>query len=306
MQRLVFTLLICTSGAASAQERTPADDVFIAQERYARASELYRAGDRAGALAEFRAAYELVPSPNTRLMIARSLRELERFAEAVVEYELAEREAHSRAPLEPRFAETVDHAGRERAAIEGRVARIEIALAPADVDARIELGARVFSRSALGVPIPIEPGPLAIRVYAEGYRPYTSEIETRAGEVRAMEVSLEPALEVATQIEHAEIAPSEDPTPLVLIVTGSIVAAAGLGLSIAFGWLTQERYDEVRVCAPLCPPAYEGVIAEGRAFEAAFYASAISAGIGLALAIVGLALDLAAGREPRTHALLRF
>ena len=83
------------------------DDVtFVAQQRYDTGLAAYEAGALDDALTHFRASFAVARSPNTRLMIARTLRNLGRLAEAVVEYDLAAREATDRAQTEARFDAT--------------------------------------------------------------------------------------------------------------------------------------------------------------------------------------------------------
>src|SRR6185369_2906113 len=56
------------------------------QTRFSRGRDLFRSGSFEQALEEFRAANELVHSPNTRLYIARTLQQIGRFAEAYTEF----------------------------------------------------------------------------------------------------------------------------------------------------------------------------------------------------------------------------
>lgn len=67
-----------------------------AQEHYSAGRESYRAGLYGRALEEFERSYAVSPSPNTRLYIARSLRELGRHAEAGEHYRATIREADER------------------------------------------------------------------------------------------------------------------------------------------------------------------------------------------------------------------
>ncbi|MBK6535337.1 MAG: tetratricopeptide repeat protein [Deltaproteobacteria bacterium] len=85
---LAFAALVgvCVPAVASAQDNTA-----FAQQRFTRGTALYDARDFPQALVEFRASIELYGSPNTRLYLARCLRELGRLDESVPEFERAMR-----------------------------------------------------------------------------------------------------------------------------------------------------------------------------------------------------------------------
>jgi tetratricopeptide (TPR) repeat protein len=89
-----------TAREAAAQAANEA----AAQMRFQRGRDLFVANDFNGALTEFRAANQLVGSPNTRLYIARCLRGLNRLGDAYIEFQRAAAEAADRSVNEPRYA----------------------------------------------------------------------------------------------------------------------------------------------------------------------------------------------------------
>src|SRR6185369_14288178 len=85
-------------------------------------------------LLDFQASLAMLPSPNSRLYIARCLRALGKVGSAFVSYRLAMREATDRlnATGEKRYAATRDAATSEMAEIEAKVPRLTITI-PSDV-----------------------------------------------------------------------------------------------------------------------------------------------------------------------------
>ena len=99
---------------------TSAAATSAAQERYTAGRESYRLGLYGRALEEFERSLALAPSPNTRLYIARSLRELGRWSEASEQYAATVREADQRGG---RYVATRDAATLELADVKVRLER---------------------------------------------------------------------------------------------------------------------------------------------------------------------------------------
>src|SRR5258708_22602493 len=78
----------------------------VAQKVYAQGVDHYRAGRLLEALAAFRASYDMVPSPNSHLMVARALRDRGAIVEAFVEYGKLTAEADAAALRDPKYEAT--------------------------------------------------------------------------------------------------------------------------------------------------------------------------------------------------------
>ena len=129
-----LAVAVCGALALAAPRAARADDVSppapasaaspasanAAQERYTAGRESYRLGLFGRALEEFERSLALAPSPNTRLYIARSLRELGRWAEANDQYAATVREAEQRGG---RYLATRDAAAVELADVKVRLER---------------------------------------------------------------------------------------------------------------------------------------------------------------------------------------
>lgn len=114
---LPFALAVVLTLALSVSARPAhADD---AQDHYTSGRESYRVGLYGRALEEFSLSLSLAPSPNTRLYIARTLRELGRWAEANEQYTKTVTEAEQRGG---RYLATRDAATIELADVKQRLA----------------------------------------------------------------------------------------------------------------------------------------------------------------------------------------
>lgn len=204
--------VILASWSASAQVTVNTE--AQAQVRFARGRELFLARDYASALTEFRAANALVSSPNTRLYIARCLREMGHLAEAYLEFQRAASEAADRAVSEPRYLPTRDSARAEAAAIEPRLGRLVIRVPHPPPGITVRVGGTVVPSAGWDVPTPVDPGSVEVTATAPGWRPFQQTLEVRPG--RVMEVTVEMELE-----------PVARPSPSTSATQGTTVQTSG-------------------------------------------------------------------------------
>jgi hypothetical protein len=152
----------------------------------------YERGAFADALASFTASLQALPSPNTRLYIARCQRSLGKIASAHTSFALAAREAADRlnATGEKRFGATRDAAVAEAAEIEKTVPHLTITL-PADAPATtaVKLDDVEIPRSALGS-LDVDPGAHALHVRAPRHTPFEQKFEIAASEQKTVQVTL--------------------------------------------------------------------------------------------------------------------
>lgn len=284
MRVLAASFVLLCASTATAQGREA-----LAQRRFEDGLAAREAGDHEGALEAFRASNELFESPNSRLMVARSLRDLGRRAEAWGEYRLAAARARERAARDPRYAATAEAASREADSLLPAIARLRVRLDGPD-DATIEVQGRAFPSAALGEDVAVDPGELTVRASAPGHLDAELALTLAAGEEREVALALE-AAPAAAPIEG-----EQDDFPFEPLGWTSVgLAAVGAALFAAFYALAQERFDAATVACgtppTACPPSIAATIDEGRAFEAATNASWIG---GLGFAAIGVTLLLVA------------
>lgn len=275
--------LLLASSVASAQDNTA-----FAQQRFTRGASLYESHDYARALDEFRASMELYASPNARLYIARCLRELGRYDEAVNEYERAMREANDRAATDPRYVATRDAARSELLAVEPRVARLTLTIhdAPPNVLARVN--DREVPAAALGVPFAVMPGHLVVTAEAPGWERASREVDVDAGREVTVGLSLRerPRVPGENVVDPSRpvTAPTRRGIPRAVAWASFGVGAAGLVAFGVFAGLASGRYSDIeqRCGAGPCPESERSAIDEGRAFTTV-------ANVGLGVGIAGVA-----------------
>ena len=294
----VFAALVglCVPAVASAQDNTA-----FAQQRFTRGTTLYDARDFPHALEEFRASVELYGSPNTRLYLGRCLRELGRLDEAVPEFERAMREAGDRAQLDPRYAQTRDVAQVELLQVEPRVGRLTLTIPGVPDGASIRVNERTVPVAALGIAIPVMPGPVTITIEAAGF-----EAEQRASEVAAgREVTIGVVLRARAQAGgFTEVSSLRRPVERVRPTTpaGGLrrsLAWIGVGVGVVgfagfagFYVLASGRYDDLgaRCAAGGCSSITESDVAGGRTYQGLTNVSLGVGIVGAAAAITFFAL----------------
>jgi hypothetical protein len=222
-------------GAPSAAERQAATKTFR------EAQKQYEQKQYAAALELARTAFEVTGSPNARLYVARSLRELGRHAEAYEEMSATLRESTEMAQSEAKYEPTRDAAAAELALLQRRVGRVIIALADPPPGARVELNGEVVGGERLGQAIAVMPGEIVIVAKAEAAVPIERKLEISAGETRTIALAF--TSQSAGQGEPGPAPVPADPVPRgepsssggTLRTVGFITAGVGIAGIAAFG-----------------------------------------------------------------------
>lgn len=127
MRRLSAVALALAVALAAPLAHADAAGTRAAQDLYTAGRESFHAALYGRALEDFERSLALSPSPNTRLYIARSLRELGRWNDAAEQYRATLREAEEKGP---RYAATREAAEVELRDVEARLARKTPAVEP--------------------------------------------------------------------------------------------------------------------------------------------------------------------------------
>ncbi len=288
-----------------------------AQQRYARGRELFFAKSYAEALKEFRAANELVASPNTRLYIARCERELGHNASAFVEYQRAASEAADRARTDPRYATTRDHARSESAALEPKLARLVVKVSNAPEGATVSVGGQPLPRAGWDLPTPIDPGEVEIVANAAGRAPFKKKVTAAAGQTAEVMVVLEDgppgaivAAPMTTTTTTTPAASTGEGAPLVeppgeAKTTGGGVRTLGfvtLGVGVVgvagfaiFAGMAKSRFDQVKTACGghrCANSSNDGAIDGGERMQTI---GNVSLAVGCVAAAIGLVMVTAGG-----------
>ena len=289
---------------------------MFAQQHFERGLSLYDAGDLAEALESFRRSYDLWASPNSLLYVARSLRRLERPAEAAAVYERTAYEAQLRAAERDLYATTARVASDELAALEPNIGRVVVRPAEVPEGGELRIAGRSLEPRAIGLPWPVTPGAVAVELIVRGRPRVARIVDVAAGQEVTVDLSPAPPPSAPAPTEReAEPEPEPEPereplpraelpversghaggTALAALVTGGVAVAGWAGLTV-FGLLGLDKRDELEAtCGGPCPPERANDVDTARTYEtAANVALAIGAAATVAAAVL-LLIDVTAG-----------
>jgi hypothetical protein len=279
------------------------DNTAFAQQRFTRGSGLYEQRSFGPALDEFRASLALYGSPNTRLYVARCLRELGRLDEALPEFERAMREAADRAPTDPRYNATRDAAQTEMLAIEPRVGRLTLTIPDAPAGVVVRVNNREIPREALGVPMAVMPGAVTIAVESAEHEPERRESAVAAGREVTVGIVLRRRPTRTDGQTELQRPPPVAVTPAPRGGVSRNLAWIGFGLGAAgfigfgaFGAVASGTFSDLQLrCGnTACPESERAEIDRGRTMQTL---ANVSLGVGIAGAIAGTVLWIV-GRGP--------
>jgi len=295
-------VLFAASPAPALAQET--EDAGLAQRHFERGVELYDREDFEGALASFRSSAELVPSPNSSLYIARCHRGLQQLAAAVEVYEETLREIRVSGDTTGRYAQTAEAAQAEMETLERRVGRL-VLTGELPGSASIEIRGRDIPVRWLGLPLPVEPGTILVRVTSPGAN-WEQSVRVRARqevELRLEEPSeemVEPDTGIVTPDEPVDDASGGTPAWAIGGAIGSAaVGAIGWGLAIGFGLAADQRFADLdsQCMGGPCPPELSDTVDEGRTYQTMANVGIVIGSIGTAAAIAFLVAALVGGDD---------
>jgi hypothetical protein len=297
-----------------------------AQKVYQEGANHYKAGRFAEALAAFRASYEMVPSPNSHLMIARALRGRGALVEAYIEYDKLVPEADEAAGRDPKYAKAADAAQAERAKVRSQIALVKLRVKAPPDDLRIVVGAKMIGRGEWELPVPVPPGAITVRATSQSAAEQTRELSAAAG--GEVEVTLDysaavlepfPVVQAPIQPAPATQATPDVPRQPVMefhpvnrtwayVALG--VGGAGFVTFAIFGALNQSTYHDLQAACTggHCPADRADQIDRGRTQQ---LIANVGAGVGVAGGLLAIAFWASAsdrgptssGAQPAPHPL---
>jgi hypothetical protein len=201
-----------------------------AAESFSRGRQLYDAEQFEEALANFRTAVELAPSPNARLYIGRCFRRLGRLAEAYNELRRAAQEADRRATTEPRYAATRETAREEAATLVSSVAFVTLAVVNAPAGAEVTIDGQRTGPALWSTPLARAPGRAHIEARAEGMQRIALDVELTAGCETRVRIPFSPDnLQGAVQIGFNDPAPANNAQGVETVAVDRAALDASMG-----------------------------------------------------------------------------
>ncbi|MDH5675747.1 MAG: hypothetical protein OEZ06_26720 [Myxococcales bacterium] len=282
--------------ASEVQTRAARDDYHAGVQAFER-------GDFASALELFERSDAAVTSPNTRLMIGRSLLGLGQHAAAYMAFAQVVRQAQAWG--NQRYHAAAQSARNELESLGPMLAMLEVHIADPGGQALLEVGGMAIPRQAWNEAIPADPGVIEV-VLVAGERRQRRSLELAAGvaavlklEVKSTLDASEPSAEAGASVTRepavelfSQDAPSR-PLRTAAYVAGGVGIAA-LGAFGVLGALTAQKYDQLEEACPGridCDPALRSEVRQGQQLRLAANGTLIGAVVSLATAAVFFMLD---------------
>jgi hypothetical protein len=248
----------------------------------------YDERDFAGALPSFRSAWEQTRSPNARLWLGRSLRELGALPEAYLELRGTFHDAARASETDPKYVKTRDAAAVESGLLALRVGQLLVVLEGTVADrAAVELDGRPLAREGIAEPIPRLPGRARLVATAPGAPPVERALVVEAGKTHVVALRIEPPAPASA----APVAPEPTAATIELGTLGLVVAGIGAAGMVLFGATAIAAEHDFSTLEEICggarctDPDLADVVDRGRTLETI-------SNVGLGVGIAGLALGL--------------
>jgi hypothetical protein len=243
-----------TAAPASVDSAT-SEQSSQASDKYRAGTEAFEAGHFDEALALFRASYETVASPNSHLMIARTLSKMGKHRDAVVEIEETVNEADLASQKSDKYKKTAQTARTERDDMRRRVGYVIV-----DLEAAVTINGTPLPSPSLGE-ILADPGKNEVVLRLPSGEEVRRVVEVTAGQ--KTHVALAPPAGTAVSVVAVAPAPAACPPapPPVASGGGGIdqrtlayvaggIGVAGVATFAVFGLLDHSKYDDLKNRCP--------------------------------------------------------
>ncbi len=291
----------------AAVDEATAGQKKAAQREFNKAMTAFRAKRFDEALAGFRASYDIVTSPNTRLMVVHVLVDMGKTVPAYWEAQATVEAAEAAAARDKRYVAAAKSARRELARMRARIGLVTVHVSrpagseePAEGDGELTLtvAGQELDPADWGQPLAVKPGPCEIVLLAETGSA-SKEVTVSAG--GSVEVTIAPPHgrlhptgeprqpQPDDPSEGVETSDSSDGSGLrtAAYVAGGL-GVAGMAVFAISGSLATSNYDELVEQCPgdRCPADLESQADTTRSQQTA-------ANVGLVVGVVGLAAGVA-------------
>jgi hypothetical protein len=321
---IFFAWFETASGAPPTAEKAKE----IAQKVYVQGVDHYKAGRLLEALAAFRASYDMVPSPNSHLMIARTLRERGELIEAYGEFGKVVLEADAAAARDVKYESASQASRSERAKLRARLTMVTIFVKDPPPDLHVTIGDKVIEKESWGRPIAVVPGALVAHATASGRPDQRQELPAVPGGDLAVTFdfasaasrpppiasrgSAEPLVDSGPfppgngipDIPRQPPRPPPPPRDRTWAYVSFGAGAVGLATFVVFGAINQSTFSSLHDQCPSgrCAPSLQSDVDKGRRAQ-----TIANVGFGVALvgATVGSILLVTGAPEPRNDEIAR-
>lgn len=269
---------------ASIESATP-EQSTAASDKYRTGMTQFQEEKFAEALETFKQSYDAVASPNSHLMIARTLSKMGKVSAAYAEIDSVIREAEKAAEKSDKYKKTLDAARAEKEDLKTKVGFVVV-----NVQASVSVGGRMLDATELGRRVAVDPGSTDVVLKLPSGEEERRKVDVQAG--KESKVDIVPPAASGSAAAPAAPAPSCPPaTPIVeksgidqrtLALVAGGVGVAGFATFAIFGVLNNGKYDSLKDGCPngVCPRSLSEEAETGRTYQTI-------ANVGLGVGIVG-------------------
>jgi len=250
---------------------------------FKRGAEAFSAGKLDVALAAFQRSLDVVSSPNSRLMLARTLTKLGRPVEAYVEFERTLTDAEQAAQVDEKYASAADAARAELAELRQQVGLITVELSGVSEKDSLNVGGREIARADWTRPVAVAPGKARV-VLRTASGEVVREVNLAAG--GAVTVPVSPPRPPESRVSQAEsaapVSGESSSSRTIGFVAGGIGIAGIIGFAV-FGQLNNAKFERLQnECTnKRCQPYLEGERDAGKTYQ-------VIANVSLGVGVIGL------------------
>jgi len=266
--------------AATDEQKQGATEAFLA------AKEHFDAGRFEEALTGFHASFEIVASPNSTLMAARSLAGLGRNVDAYREAETAKRQADAIAMSNEKYAATSEAAQKEMDDLRAKIGFVTVDVVEPEPGATMSIAGQTIDSADWGTPIAVEPGTVTVMV--SGRDPQTVDVMPGGDASVSIEAAAPPPpppVEVSS--DGFDPFDGADDQRLTAYVFGG-VGVVGMVMFTVFGIQHNSKLSELEDNCPnnQCSADLESTADDGKT-------AGTVANVGFIIGVVGLAAGTA-------------
>ena len=265
-QAVLILLVSFLASALPLHSARAADDAAASKEGIA----LYKEGRRLLSQHKYEEALEaldksmaVLPSPNTGLLRAQALGELDRLGEAMEAYEQVMADAAARIGAgERRYQKTLEEAGRNSAALRAKVGELSVTVTRAPEGTTVSVGDRQVQAERVGArllgKVWLAAGSATVEARSPAGTSVSDSVEIAAGSSANLELELPEAAPDPAPVEPLTPDPDEADDgapfpwpPLPAIIAGG-VGVVGFALFAGFGAASASTASDLDKCAPAC------------------------------------------------------
>jgi hypothetical protein len=280
----VFTTSMSSHAQGVPVEQATEEQKTAARENFTKGKEAFDAKKYEEALTALRASYDVVASPNSRILIAQCLEALGKPVEAFAEAEAVATQAQAAAAADPKYEETAKAAGALRDALRNKVGLVTVRVTgtPA-AGAALSVEGRDIPRDQWEKPIAVTPGTVTVTLTGAP----SQQVAVAAGAEASVELGAAPPPPPPPPPDEVEVSSSDNwfmQNRLPIGIAAGGVGVAGMLLFGIFGGMASSTYSDLEDQCPggVCSPDLESDADSGRTYQTV-------ANVSLVIGIVGVA-----------------